>query len=147
MQVAVSDRLGWVISFLALVGIVLSAVSVYNHYKPTPTEYCDFGETFNCDVVNKSVYSHFGKVPVAGIGVAGYVFLLLLSRVRRENKLASGLLSVSSLVATGFSAWLTYIEARVLFSYCIICLGSLACIVLITLLAIIRRATTRELVF
>jgi len=143
----VSDRLGWVITILAAIGIALSAVSVYNHYKPTPTEYCDFGETFNCDAVNKSAYSHIGRVPVAGIGVAGYIFLLLLSRIRRENKLVSGLLIFSALIATGFSAWLTYVEARVLFSYCIICLGSLACIVLITLLAIIRHAQTRELVF
>jgi uncharacterized membrane protein len=143
----VSDRLGWVITILAAIGIVLSAVSVYNHYKPTPTEYCDFGETFNCDVVNKSAYSHIGKVPVSAIGVAGYVFLLLLSRVSRQNKLVSGLLIMSALVATGFSAWLTYVEARILTAYCIICLASAACIVLITLLAVIRHAQTRELVF
>lgn len=142
-----SDRLGWVITFLTLIGIVLSAVSVYNHYKPTPTEYCDFGDTFNCDAVNKSVYSHYGPVPVAAIGMVGYVFLLLLSRVRREKKLASSILVFSSVIATGFSAWLTYIEARVLYSYCIICLGSFACITLITVLAIVRRVRTRELVF
>ena len=142
-----SDRLGWVITVLALIGIVLSAVSLYNHYKPTPTDYCDFGETFNCDVVNKSAYSHFGTIPVAGIGVVGYIYLLLLSRVSRQNKLVSGLLIFSALIATGFSAWLTYIEARVLLAYCIICLASAACIALITLLSIIRHATTRELVF
>jgi len=147
MQAAVSDRLGWVITFLALIGIVLSGVSVYNHYKKTATDYCDFGDTFNCDAVNKSVYSHLGPVPVAAIGVVGYIFLLVLSRVRRDNKLASALLIFSAVVATGFSAWLTYLEARVLYSYCIICLGSFACIVLITLLAIVRHAQTRELVF
>jgi len=143
----VSDRLGWVITFIAFVGIVLSAVSVYNHYKTAATEYCDFGDTFNCDTVNKGAYSHYGPVPVAAIGVLGYVFLLLLSRVRRDNKLASSLLVFSALVATSYSAWLTYIEARVVYSYCIICLGSFACIILIALLAIIRRVRTRELVF
>jgi len=143
----VSDRLGWVITLVAVIGIVLSGVSVYNHYKKAATEYCDFGDTFNCDAVNKSTYSHIGPVPVAAIGVVGYVFLLLLSRVRRDNKLVSALLIFSALIGAGFSAWLTYIEARVLLSYCIICLGSFACIVLITLLAIIRHAQTRELVF
>ena len=147
MQAAVSDRLGWVITLVAVIGIVLSGVSVYNHYKKAATEYCDFGDTFNCDAVNKSTYSHIGPVPVAAIGVVGYVFLLLLSRVRRDNKLVSALLIFSALIGAGFSAWLTYIEARVLLSYCIICLGSFACIVLITLLAIIRHAQTRELVF
>jgi vitamin-K-epoxide reductase (warfarin-sensitive) len=147
VQAAVTDRLGWIITVLAAIGIVLSAVSVHNHYKPTPTDYCDFGETFNCDAVNKSEYSHFGKVPVAGIGVVGYVLLLLLSRVSRQQKLVSAMLILSALVATGFSVWLTYIEAKVLLSYCIICLGSLACIVLITAIAITRHARTRELVF
>jgi len=147
MQAPVSDRLGWVITALAVIGIVLSAVSIYNHYKPTPTEYCDFGETFNCDAVNKSAYSHVGKIPVAAIGLVGYIFLLLLSRTKRQNTLAQALLILSALVATGFSLWLTYIEARVLLSYCIICLGSLACILLITIVAIIRRARTRQLVF
>ena len=142
-----SDRLGWVITVLAVIGIALSALSVYNHYKKEATEYCDFGETFNCDAVNKSAYSHLGPVPVAAIGVLGYIFLLLLSRVKRENRLASSLLIFASLIATGFSLWLTYIEARVLLQYCIICLGSFACIVLITLLAIVRHAQTRELVF
>ncbi|HVZ17990.1 MAG TPA: vitamin K epoxide reductase family protein [Terriglobales bacterium] len=137
-----SDRLGWVITFLCVIGIALSAVSVYNHYKPTPTEYCDFGDTFNCDAVNKSAYSHFGKIPVAGIGVIGYVFLFLLSRVNRKNKSASALLIASALVATIFSAWLTYVEARILMSYCIICLGSAACITLITILAIVRHMQT-----
>src|ERR1700749_2698331 len=110
MQVAVSDRLGWVTTPLAVIGIVLSAVSLYNHYKPTPTEYCDFGETFNCDAVNKSAYSHFGKIPVAGVGLVGYIFLLLLSRTKRPNTLAQDLLILSALVATAFSLWLTYIE-------------------------------------
>jgi len=147
MQVAVSDRLGWVITVLAVIGILLSALSVYNHYKKEPTGYCDFGETFNCDAVNKSPYSHIGPVPVAAIGVAGYIFLLALSRVRRDNKPLSALLIVSALGATGFSVYLTYIEAKVLLQYCIICLGSLLCISLIAILAIIRHASTKELVF
>ena len=142
-----SDRLGWIITVVAVIGIVLSALSVYNHYKKTPTEYCDFGETFNCDVVNKSEYSHLGPVPVAAIGVVGYILLLVLSRVKRENKVASALLIFSAVYALGFSAWLTYIEARVLLQYCIICLGSLVCISLITVLSIVRHVKTRELVF
>jgi uncharacterized membrane protein len=147
MQAAVSDRLSWVITALAVIGFALSALSVYNHYKKEATDYCDFGDTFNCDAVNKSAYSHFGPVPVAAVGVAGYIFLLLLSRVRRENKPVSAILVLASLAGAGFSAWLTYIEARVLLSYCIICLGSFACIVLIALLAIIRHVRTQELVF
>jgi uncharacterized membrane protein len=147
MQAAVSDRLGWVITALAAIGLILSALSVYNHYKKEATDYCDFGDTFNCDAVNKSAYSHIGPVPVAAIGVVGYVFLLLLSRVPRERKLISAMLVLAALLGAGFSAWLTYIEARVLLSYCIICLGSFACILLIAILSLVRHVKTRELVF
>jgi vitamin-K-epoxide reductase (warfarin-sensitive) len=132
------DKLSLIIAVLALIGIGLSAVSLYNHYKKSATEYCDFGETFNCDVVNRSEYSRLLGVPVAGIGIVGYVVLLGLSRVRRQNRAASALLILLSLVALGFSVYLTYIEARVLFAYCIICLFSLATIAGITLLAIVR---------
>jgi uncharacterized membrane protein len=143
----VSDRLGWVITALAAIGLLLSALSVHNHYKKEATDYCDFGATFNCDAVNKSAYSHIGPIPVAAIGVVGYVVLLLLSRVRREKRFISALLVLGALVGAGFSAWLTYIEARVLLSYCIICLGSFASILLIAILSLVRYVKTRELVF
>ena len=39
------DKLALVIVLLTLVGIVLSGVSLYNHYKSTPTDYCDWATT------------------------------------------------------------------------------------------------------
>ena len=142
-----SDRISWVIVVLALVGIALSAVSLVNHYKKSPSEFCDIDETFNCDIVNRSTYSRLFGIPVAGIGLVGYLLLLGLSRMKREKKLFSAILILGSLVGLGFSLYLTYVEVRILATYCILCLGSLACIVLITILAIVRHVRTRELVF
>ncbi|HWR17187.1 MAG TPA: vitamin K epoxide reductase family protein [Terriglobales bacterium] len=136
-----------VISVLAVIGIGLSVVSLVNHYKTTPSEFCDIDETFNCDIVNRSVYSKFLGVPVAAIGLAGYILLLVLSRINREKRLPSAILILGSLVGLGFSIYLTYVEARILAVYCILCLASLACIVLITTLSIVRHVRTRELVF
>lgn len=142
-----SDRMAFVITVLALIGIVLSVVSLVNHYKTTPSDFCDIDETFNCDIVNRSIYSKLLGVPVAAIGLVGYLLLLVLSRINRHNRIASAILVLGSLIGLGFSVYLTYVEARILAVWCILCLASLACIVVITVLAVARHVRTRELVF
>src|SRR3954469_2088946 len=147
MSHTMSDRISWLIVLLALVGIVLSAVSLVNHYKKSPSEFCDIDETFNCDIVNRSIYSKIFGIPVAAIGLVGYIVLLVLSRINREKKLFSSILILGSVIGLAFSLYLTWIEVRILAVYCILCLGSLACIVLISILAVVRHVRTRELVF
>ena len=129
------------ISLLAAVGMVLSAVSLKNHYSGEKTEYCDLGDNFNCDLVNRSVYSHIGPVPVAAIGLVGYAALFALSRLRQRG--AHLLMLLGALAGLAFALYLTYIEAYALGVWCILCLGSLATIVLITALsgaAVMQRA-------
>jgi vitamin-K-epoxide reductase (warfarin-sensitive) len=140
-EMTIADRklpspgwLGWAILALAAIGLVLSAVSLVNHYKKSPTEYCDFSENFNCDIVNRSIYSEINGVPVAAIGVAGYIALMALSRLARRRQLAL-LMLAAAIVGLAFALYLTYIEAYVLVVWCIMCLGSLATISLVTLLA------------
>ncbi len=142
-----SDRLSWVILVLAVIGIVLSSVSLVNHYKKSPSEFCDIDQTFNCDIVNRSIYSKFYGIPVAAIGILGYVMLAILSRINREKKLFSAILILGSFIGLGFACYLTYVEVKILATYCILCLGSQACILLITILAVVRHVRTRELVF
>ena len=132
---------------LALIGIGLSVVSTVNHYRTDPTSYCDFGEEFNCDIVNRSIYSRFPAeshhaVPVALIGLAGYIAIGVLAALR--GTAAKALLMLAALGGLGFSLYLTYIEARVLHVWCILCLGSLAMIALITVLAGVRLAIQRQ---
>lgn len=126
--------LGWAIFLLATAGLILSSMSLYNHYKKSATEYCDFGDSFNCDIVNRSIYSEIGHVPVAGIGVLGYAALMVLSRMVLRRRVAL-LMLLAALVGLGFALYLTYIEAYVLVVWCILCLGSLAAISLVTLLS------------
>jgi uncharacterized membrane protein len=129
------------ISLLAVVGMVLSAVSLKNHYSGEKTEYCDLGENFNCDLVNRSVYSRVGPVPVAAIGLVGYAVLFALSRISLSRRRAARTLMLSAaLVGLAFCLYLTYIEAYVLAVWCILCLGSLATILGITVLAAVAVA-------
>ena len=140
MQAAVK-RLLLAISLLAVVGMVLSALSLKNHYSGEKTEYCDLGESFNCDVVNRSVYSHIGPVPVAAIGLLGYTILLVLSRITRRG--AQIFMLLGALAGLGFALYLTYVEAYVLGVWCVLCLESLVAITAIAVLSVVAVATKK----
>ena len=128
-------RLYLVMAILAVLGIALSAVSLDLHYRKSKTSFCDFGESFNCDLVNRSEYSTVAGVPVALIGVLGYMALLAFATFYRDKAETPGILLVGSLGGLGFALYLTYLEKYVLFAWCILCLSSLAVILSITVLS------------
>lgn len=130
-----SRRIYWAIAVLALAGVAISGVALYHHYGKDPTSYCDFGESFNCDIVNRSAYSKLFGIPVALIGVVGYLAMLALATFYRRKAETPGMLLLGSVAGLGFALYLTYIEAYVLATWCIVCLSSLAVIVLITALS------------
>ena len=130
-----TPRLCLLMAILSTGGVIVSSVSLYHHYRTSPTSYCDFGETFNCDIVNRSTYSTISGVPVALIGVMGYVGLLILSTFYRDNRDTPKILMVASLTGFIFALYLTYIEKFVLATWCILCLSSLALIFCITVLS------------
>ena len=137
-----SRRLLVAISILAIAGIVVSSVSLYHHYGSSKTSYCDIGENFNCDVVNRSTYSVVLGIPVALIGILGYLALLALATVSRSKAETPLLLLMASIAGLGFALYLTYIEGFVLAAWCILCLSSLALILAICVLASVLIART-----
>jgi len=128
-------RILWAIAVLAVAGIAVSSVSLHHHYGTSKTSYCDFGDNFNCDIVNRSVYSTVLGVPDALIGIFGYAFLLVMATIYRNKDQSPYVLAVASIAGLGFALYLTYIEKFVLATWCILCLSSLAVIVLITILS------------
>jgi uncharacterized membrane protein len=122
---------------LALVGLLISSLSLYEHFRTSKTSFCDIGESFNCDLVNRSTYSTLLGVPVALIGVLGYLLVLVLASVYRHQTETPFLLLVAALLGLGFALYLTYIEARVLMVWCILCLSSLAVVLAITVLSVV----------
>ena len=119
------------VAILAVAGMAVSSVSLYNHYGTSKTSFCDIGENFNCDIVNRSTYSTVLGIPVALIGILGYLALLGLATVYREKAETPMLLLVASVGGLGFALYLTYIEKFVLATWCILCLSSLTLIFLI----------------
>lgn len=117
---------------LALLGILISGYSWYNHYSTNGGTFCDISTTFSCSTVNRSIYSEFAGIPVAAIGLAGYALLLTLTlkkTVRWDLMFAAGILG------TIFSLYLTWIEIATLKTFCVLCLISQADILAMTIIS------------
>jgi len=124
-----------VVAVLAVAGIAVSSVSLHHHYGTSATSYCDIGANFNCDIVNRSTYSTVFGIPDALIGILGYAALFGWATFWRDRAQTPMILFGASLAGLAFALYLTYIEAFVLATWCILCLSSLTLISLITLLS------------
>jgi vitamin-K-epoxide reductase (warfarin-sensitive) len=122
----------WVLVVLAVVGIASSALALREHYR-TDTSPCSINDRWDCGIVNHSPYAVLRGVPVAAIGIAGYLLLAALA-LRRLYRL----MLVAALAGLGFSLYLARIEARVLGVWCIYCVISLGAISLLSLLVLGR---------
>ena len=132
------------IAAFSLAGVIVSAISLQRHYAKSATEFCDINQNFNCDIVNRSEYSSIVGIPVAGIGIAGYAALFLLSTWWRSRPETPTRLLAAAIAGLAFALYLTYVEAYVLTTWCILCLISQFLILLICVLAIvIKRGTAR----
>ena len=120
----------YVIALLAIAGIIVSSLAVRVHYS-TETAPCSINEKWDCGIVNHSPYAEIRGVPVATIGIVGYLILGILALWRRR-----GLLLLAALVGMAFALYLTNIEAKVLGVWCLYCVISQGIIAAITLLAI-----------
>jgi len=121
----------WLIAVIALLGVVDSALALREHYR-TDTSPCSINDKWDCGMVNHSPYAVFHGVPVAVIGIGGYILLGALAVAKKRS-----LVLLAAVVGLAFSLYLTRIEARVLEVWCIYCVISLAIISLITVLAFI----------
>lgn len=145
----------WLIALLALAGIVAASLALREHYR-TEASPCSINEKWDCGVVNKSPFAVIGgildlltnhnslepennrsmpwlrSIPVAVVGIAGYLLLSVLAFMKRWR-----LLSAMAVIAMLFSLYLAHIEKDVLGVWCIYCVISLGIITLITLFSAI----------
>jgi len=126
-------RLYAVIVGLACSGALVSSGSLYHHLSTSRDSFCDLSQSFNCDLVNRSQYSTLHGVPVALIGIVGYLLILALATIYRQKAETPMMLLAASISGTVFALYLTYLEAYVIHAWCILCLSSLAVIASLTL--------------
>ena len=118
------------IALLAIAGVVVSAMALHVHYS-TDTAPCSINEKWDCGVVNRSPYAVINGVPVAAIGIAGYLFIAVLALLRRR-----GWVLAAVAIGLAFALYLSHIERDILGVWCLYCVISQGIIALITLLAI-----------
>jgi len=120
----------YVLVSLTLLGFIASGLALREHYR-TDSSPCSINERWDCGIVNHSPFAMLAGIPVAVIGMAGYVFLALLALKR-----AYRLFLAAALVGLSFSLYLAHVEAHILGVWCVYCVASLAAISLLTLLSL-----------
>ena len=120
----------WVLIVLAVVGIAVSSLALREHYR-TDASPCSINERWDCGIVNHSPYAMLFGVPVAVIGIAGYLLLGILAFQK-----AYRLMLAAALGGLGFALYLAHIESAVLGVWCIYCVISLGVISLMSLLVL-----------
>ena len=120
----------WVLVVLCLVGVAAASLALREHYREDASP-CSINERWDCGIVNHSPYAVFLGVPVAVIGIMGYLLLGALAFKR-----AYRLMLLAALPGLVFSLYLAHIEASVLGVWCIYCAISLGVISLLTLLVL-----------
>ncbi len=127
------------IVLFAILGVVVSSLALKVHYDDPGKEPCSINDKWDCGVVNHSPYAMIGPIPVAAIGIAGYLMIALLALLRRRE-----LLVLAVLIGLGFALYLTRIEAHVLEVWCLYCVISQGIIAVITLLALVWAAWAKR---
>jgi len=120
-----------VIAVLAFAGVVVAILALQVHYS-TGTEPCSINAHWDCGIVNHSSYAVMFHVPVALIGIIGYLAIAGLSLARRR-----GWLLFAAILGMAFALHLSYIEKDVLQIWCLYCVISQGIIALILLLSIV----------
>lgn len=116
---------------LAVLGVIVSSLALREHYREYGDSPCSINEHWDCGVVNHSPYAMMGPIPVAAVGIAGYILMAALAFLRSYR-----LLLVPTLAGLAFSLYLANIEKNVLGVWCIYCVISLGIVSLMSLLNI-----------
>jgi vitamin-K-epoxide reductase (warfarin-sensitive) len=126
---------------LALLGVIDSSLALREHYREYGDAPCDINAHWDCGVVNHSPYAMLPnhasdwplpfQIPVAAVGIFGYVLMGALA-FRRSYRL----LLIPTFAGLTFSLYLSKIEAHVLGVWCVYCVISMGIISLLSLLTL-----------
>lgn len=131
-------RLKQILIGLCILGLAVSAYMTV--YKLTSNKIMCLGSG-DCSVVNASSYSEVYKIPVAVVGMGGYLALLavLLLEPRTPFLKQNAPLAFFGLALTGwlFTIYLIYVEAVLIKAFCPFCITSQVTMTLIFFLSIL----------
>jgi uncharacterized membrane protein len=128
-----SDRLRAAAFVVAALGLGIAGYLTVVHYAGAEPV-CALAH--GCATVQASRYAELAGVPVAVLGVAGY--LAILAALARAGEGARTAAAGLALGGFAFSAWLTYVELARLDAICMWCVGSAICMTLLAGLTVAR---------
>jgi uncharacterized membrane protein len=126
-------RLRIAIGVLCLIGIGIGAYLTYVHYAGLKVACLSSG---GCETVQSSRYAKLDGVPVALLGLLGYIGILGSLAIRGELGRAAGF--GLALVGFLFSMYLTYRELFTIKAICQWCVGSAVLMTVLVILTTIR---------
>lgn len=144
--------LRWLVALLAVAGGTVSILALRVHLQdPGVAPPCAVSEHWDCGAVNHSRFAVFpprgfdedlnskGHLPVAIIGIAGYVVILLLALLGRDFLLFE-------VTQIGFfcALMLTFLEKYVLEKWCVYCVWSQCLLAVMLALAAINLWLSRK---
>ena len=132
---------------LAVLGVIVSSLALREHYREYGDSPCSINEHWDCGVVNHSPYAMLDGVfgptgigfvdrilratPVAVAGIAAYILIAGIAFFRSYR-----LLLLPTFGGLAFSLYLAHIEKDILGVWCIYCVISLGIISLMSLLTL-----------
>ena len=137
------------IKVLSVLAIIVSAYLAYQHYEVEDSDFCVFGASFDCNIVNKSPYANVDgllyflvfdmemdipyvqiPIPNAILSIVFFLFLFFAARSLQHKKPLFGMQARSLIklmktllyLSLAYAIYLVYIEAFILLSYCVFCI-------------------------
>ena len=134
--------------FLYWSGLILAALGAADSIYLTVLKYTQNARmcvgSHGCLTVNNSPYGSIHGIPVAVLGLIGYLFiglaLFLEPRWKLLREWGPVVVFGAALVGVLYSAYLTYLEFAVIHAFCPFCIASAIIITIVFILAIIRLA-------
>lgn len=126
------DRLTVIAALLCLLGLAVAGYLTYVHYEDI-SPVCTTG---GCEKVQSSSYSELAGIPVALLGLVGYLAIALSLLLRGDlGRAATAALTIAGF---GFSAYLTYLELFVIDAICQWCVASAVLMTALLVVAVMR---------
>ena len=140
MKATTTDqRLRIAIGVLCLIGIGIAGYLTYVHYAGLKVLCLSSG---GCETVQASRYAELGGIPVATLGLVGYILILGSLALRGETGRAAGF--GLALFGFCFSMYLTYRELFTIHAICQWCVGSAVLMTLLTIITLVRFLRAEE---
>ncbi len=128
----------WTIVTLSLIGLGVAGYLTYEKF--TGGGLICLGGSQECEIVQNSPYSQIGPIPVAVLGLLGYLIFLVVTALQlrsslERRRMLAGLNFGLALGAFLYSVYLTYLELFVIYAICTWCVISAVLVTLILILA------------